>query len=218
MKTTVSPARSILLPILLTLCTALALPALAQKQKFTDLAGFPLLWSAKKNPLAGPFIPGLNAALLLSDEQKERLITAREETLGNEKLQKLGAGVKLNPNASEAEREAARKANEEARGQFKMRIETILTPDQRKLVGIINTLFEEVLAATHEAYRSQFEQVVKTDKAKAEELRREAQQKTVKDFRTRLEGTLSKDQWAALNKAAAAEEAIAKNSVKIKKP
>jgi len=218
MKTTFLPARATLLPLLFAFCTALVLPALAQKQKSTDLAGFPLLWSAKKNPLAGPFIPGLNAALLLSDEQKEKLITAREETLGNEKLQKLGAGVKLNPNASEAEREAARKANEEARGQFKMRIETILTPDQRKLVGIINTLFEEVLAATHAAYRGQFEQVVKTDKAKADELRQEAQQKTVKDFRTRLEGTLSKEQWAALNKAAAAEEAVAKNSVKIKKP
>lgn len=203
---------------LILLLGLLAAPAGAQKQKSTDLAGFPLLWSAKKNPLAGPFIPGLNAALLLSDEQKEKLITAREETLGNEKLQSLGTKVKLNPNASEAEREAAHKAHEEARDQFKFRIEAILTPDQRKLVGVINTLFEEVVTATHEAYRSQFDQVVKTDKAKADELRQEVQQKVVKDFRSRLEGTLSKEQWAALTKAAEAEEAVAKNSVKIKKP
>ena len=68
MKTTVSPVRFTVLPLLFALCTALALPAHAQKQKSTDLAGFPLLWSAKKNPLTGPFIPGLNAALLLNDE------------------------------------------------------------------------------------------------------------------------------------------------------
>ena len=60
--------------------------------------------------------------------------------------------------------------------------------------------------------------MVKTDKARAEELRQEVQQKTIKDFRARLEGTLSKEQWAALNKAAEAEEAVAKNSVKVKKP
>jgi hypothetical protein len=203
---------------LLAMNFALALPALAQKQKSNDLSGFPLLWSAKKNPLAGPFIPGLNAALLLSEEQKEKLMAARAETLGNEKIQALGAKVKQNPNASEAEREAAHKAQEEARDQFKFRVESILTADQRKLVGIINTLFEEVVTATHEAYRGQFEQVVKTDKAKQEELRKEVQEKTVKDFRVRLEGTLSKDQWAALTKAAAVEEAAAKNSEKVKKP
>lgn len=216
MKIAILPLRSPLL--LFALCTALALPAPAQKQKSTDLSSFPLLWSAKKNPLAGPFVPGLNAALLLSDQQKEKLITAREETLGSEKLQKLGAGVKLNPKVSDAEREAVRKVHEEARDQFKTRVEAILTAEQRKLVGTINALFDEVLTATQEAYRGQFEQVVKTDKARQEELRREVQQKIQKDFRARLEGTLSKEQWAALNKAAEAEEAVAKNSVKVKKP
>jgi len=217
MKTSASPIRSLLLTTFCVLFAALALPASAQKQKTTDLAGFPLLWSAKKNPLAGPFIPGLNAALLLSDEQKEKLITARQETLGNEKLQSLGAKVKQNPNASEAERDAAQKAQEEARGQFLTRVEGILTPDQRKLVGIINTIFEEVLTATGEAYHDRFAQL-KGDKAGLEDLRKESQEKTFKDFRARLEGTLSKEQWAALTKAAQAEEAVAKNSVKIKKP
>lgn len=218
MKTTVSSLRSHLLTGLGILLVALALPAPAQKQKSTDLAGFPLLWSAKKNPLAGPFIPGLNAALLLSDEQKEKLVAARAETLGNEKLQSLGAKVKLNPNASEAERAAAQQAHEEARGQFLTRVEAILTPEQRKLVGTINGLHEEALAAAHEEYRGQFEQLGKTDKEKQAELHREVQQQAVKNFRARLEGTLSKDQWAALTRAAAAEEAVAKNSVKVKKP
>jgi len=217
MKTSASPIRSLLLTTFCVLFAALALPASAQKQKTTDLAGFPLLWSAKKNPLAGPFIPGLNAALLLSDEQKEKLITARQETLGNEKLQSLGAKVKQNPNASEAERDAAQKAQEEARGQFLTRVEGILTPDQRKLVGIINTIFEEVLTATGEAYHDRFAQL-KGDKAGLEDLRKESQEKTFKDFRARLEGTLSKEQWAALTKAAEAEAAVAKNSVKVKKP
>lgn len=213
MKTTVLSVRATLL--LFALCTALALPTMAQKQKSTDLSGFPL-WTAKKNPLAGPFIPGLNAALLLTEEQKTKLNAVRDETLGNEKLQKLGAAVKLNPNASEADRDTARKAYEEARDQFKARVESILTADQRKLITTISTVFEEVATATGEAYRDQFAQL-KGDKAGMEELQKAAREKTMKDFKVRLEGTLSKEQWAALNKAAEAEEAVAKNSVKVKK-
>lgn len=213
MKTTVLSVRATLL--LFALCTALALPTMAQKQKSTDLSGFPL-WTAKKNPLAGPFIPGLNAALLLTEEQKTKLNAVRDETLGNEKLQKLGAAVKLNPNASEADRDTARKAYEEARDQFKARVESILTADQRKLITTISTVFEEVATATGEAYRDQFAQL-KGDKAGMDEIQKAAREKTMKDFKGRLEGTLSKEQWAALNKAAEAEEAVAKNSVKVKK-
>lgn len=215
MKTILRPPHSVLLPLLAALCTALALPALAQKKASTDLAGFPL-WSAKKNPLTGPFIPGLNAALLLTAEQRDKLVAARDEIIGNEKLQKLGASIKQNPNASEADRDAARKAHEEARDQFKERIATILTPEQLKLIASINTLFEEVAAATHEAYSDRFAQS-KGDKAAWADLQKEVTEKAQKDFKTRLEGLLSKDQWAALTKAAEAEEAVAKNSVKVKK-
>lgn len=218
MHLTCSTRRSRLWLSLSLMVAALALPAAAQKQKANDLAGFPLLWSAKKNPLTGPFIPGLNAALLLSAEQKEKLLTARAETLDDEKLRGLGTKVKLNPNASEAERDAAQRAQEVARGQFQTRVEAILTPEQRKLVGTINGLYDESLTAAQEEYRGQFEQVVKTDKARQEELRREVQQKVLKNFRARLEGNLTKEQWAALTQAAAAEEAVAKSQEKTKKP
>jgi len=218
MHLTCSTRRSRLWLAFSLMVAALALPAAAQKQKANDLAGFPLLWSAKKNPLTGPFIPGLNAALLLSAEQKEKLLTARAETLDDEKLRGLGTKVKLNPNASEAERDAAQRAQEVARGQFQTRVEAILTPEQRKLVGTINGLYDESLNAAQEEYRGQFEQVVKTDKARQEELRREVQQKVLKNFRARLEGNLTKEQWAALTQAAAAEEAVAKSQEKPKKP
>ena len=49
MKNYVASVRSALLPLLLTFCTVLALPALAQK-KAGHLGGFPL-WTAKKSPL-----------------------------------------------------------------------------------------------------------------------------------------------------------------------
>ena len=215
MKPAASPFRSSLLVLLSVLCTALAMPALAQK-KAGSLAGFPL-WTAKKNPLAGPFIPGLNAALLLTDEQKAKLHAAREETLGNPELQKLGASLKQNPNASEADRAAATKAFEEARGQFKDRVDAILTADQRKLIASMSALFEEVSVATGEAYRDRFAQL-KGDKAGAAEAYKEASEKNAKDFKGRLEGLLTKDQWAALTKAAEDEEAAAKNAVKVKKP
>jgi len=217
MHITCSTRRSRLWLAFSLMVAALALPAAAQKQKSNDLAGFPLLWSAKKNPLTGPFIPGLNAALLLSAEQKDKLLTARAETLDDDKVRGLGAKVKQNPNASEAERDAAQHAQEVARGQFQTRVEAILTPEQRKLVGTINGLYDESLTAAQEEYRGQFEQVVKTDKARQEELRREVQQKVLKNFRARLEGNLTKEQWAALTQAAA-EEAVAKSQEKTKKP
>jgi len=217
MHITCSTRRSRLWLAFSLMVAALALPAAAQKQKSNDLAGFPLLWSAKKNPLTGPFIPGLNAALLLSAEQKDKLLTARAETLDDDKVRGLGAKVKQNPNASEAERDAAQHAQEVARGQFQTRVEAILTPEQRKLVGTINGLYDESLNAAQEEYRGQFEQVVKTDKARQEELRREVQQKVLKNFRARLEGNLTKEQWAALTQAAA-EEAVAKSQEKPKKP
>ena len=214
MKTSPAQARSTLFSVLLVLCTVLALPALAQK-KMGSLAGFPL-WTAKKNSMAGPFIPGLNAALLLTDEQKAKLYAAREETLGNAELQKLGASIKQNPNATEADRAAATKAFEEARSQFKMRLETILTAEQRKLVAGLSAVYEEVSAATGEAFRDRFAQL-KGDKASAAEVYKEANEKTAKDFKARLEGLLSKEAWAALN-AAEAEEVAAASVVKVKKP
>ncbi len=215
MKATPSLRRSTLFSLLPALYLALVLPALAEKQKTYDLGGFPL-WTAKKNPIAAPFIPGLNAALLLTEEQKTKLIEARSETFGNEELQKLGAAIKKNPNASEGDREAAHKAYDVARGQFKERVDAILTAAQRKLIADINTVFEEVSAATGEAFRDRYAQL-KNDKASAGEVSKEAREKNAKDFKTRLEGMLNKDQWTALDQAAAAEEAAAKNSVKVKK-
>jgi hypothetical protein len=137
--------------------------------------------------------------------------------LGTAELQKIGASIKQNPNASEADRAAATQAFEEARGQFKDRVDTILTADQRKLIASISALFEEVSAATGEAYHDRFAQL-KGDKASAAEVYKEASEKNAKDFKGRLEGLLSKDQWAALTKAAEDEEAAAKNAVKVKKP
>ena len=216
MKTTVQASRRFLLSCLLAFGTALALPALAQKEKSTDLAGFPL-WTAKKSPLAGPFVPGLNAALLCTDAQKQKLITAREEIYGDEKFQKLGAAVKQNASASEAQREAAREAADQARDQLKARIQATLTPEQRKLVERINTLFDEVLSATQESYAGQFTQLKKDDKARMAELRNEVREKGLKDFKLRLEGVLNAEQFAAFTKAAVAEESVAKSTVKVKK-
>lgn len=189
-------------PGLLLVCLlgfALAVPAFAQKEPSTGLAGFPL-WSVKKSPITGPFIPGLNAALLLSAEQCGKLWAARAETIDSESLRQLGMSVKQNPNATESEREAARKSYEEASKQFKSQVEAILSPDQRALVVNINNLFEEVQTATF----------ANAGKDNLAELKVQA----LKDFKQRLEGIISKEQWVALSRAADAEAAAEKNSVK----
>ena len=84
------------------------------------------------------------------------------------------------------------------------------------MVADLSAVFEEVSAATHEAYGDRFAQL-KGDKVGAAEVYKEANAKTAKDFKARLEGLLSKDAWAALNQAEA-EEVAAASVVKVKKP
>ena len=68
-------ARS-LFTVLFVAITVIGTGGAAEKQKKADITGFPF-WKSEKQPHAAPFVPGLNAALELTDAQREQIADAQ---------------------------------------------------------------------------------------------------------------------------------------------
>jgi len=194
--------------LLLTLVFALTASALAV-EKQPAIGNFPF-WSAPKREYADQFVPGLNAALLLSTEQIEQLHAARRETIDSETLR---SGNRKDPNLTEAQREAAHKLVNEAHANLRIKVSNILTADQRALIERINAVHQEVTKAVHEEFQPKLTSSKGDDQAQ-EKFRNEMRERILSDFRSKLDGLLSPNQKAAFDQAAANEQAAAKNSKK----
>jgi hypothetical protein len=101
--------------LLALVCTAASPTFAVQKKKGRpDPSGLPL-WSAKGIPLISrQYIPGLNAALLLSDEQVENLYAAWRETVNSPELTEKGRRLKETPDPTEEQRKEVRLLREAA--------------------------------------------------------------------------------------------------------
>lgn len=187
---------------------ALTASALAVEKK-PAIGNFPF-WSAPKREYADQFVPGLNAALLLSSEQIEQLHAARRETIDNETLR---SATRKDPNLTEAQREAAHKLASEAHANLRIKVSNILTADQRALIERINAVHQEVSKAAHEEFQPKLTSSKGDDQAQ-EKFRNEMRERILSDFRSKLDGLLSPSQKAAFDQAAMDEQAAAKNSKK----
>lgn len=183
----------------------LVVPAVADAQaKKPAIGNFPF-WSAPKQEFADQFVPGLNAVLLLTDEQILKLQEARRETIDNEQLR----GTKdKNVELSEAEREARRKATHEAYANLRIKVSNILTAEQRALIDQINAAHQEVLNAVNEEFGPQFVAAKGNDDLQ-KSLQQQKRERIATNFKAKLEGLLSPAQKAAWEKAAAEEIANA---------
>lgn len=187
---------------------ALAASALAVEKK-PAIGNFPF-WSAPKREFSDQFVPGLNAALLLSPEQIEQLHAARRETIDNETLR---AATRKDPNLTEAQREATHKLVSEAQASLRIKVSNILTADQRALIERINAVHQEVGKAVSEEFQPKLVASKGDDQAQ-ERFRKEMHERVSADFRSKLDGLLSPNQKAAFDQAAADEQAAAKNAKK----
>ena len=187
--------------VMASLC--LATLAEAQEKKPT-IGNFPF-WSVPKQEFADQLVPGLNAALLLSDEQIVKLHEARRETIDNEQLR--GKKVK-DPNVPEAEREAHRKATQEAYANLRIKVSNILTAEQRTLIEQINAAHLEVSNAASEEFGAQLASA-KGNEELQKTLQQQKRDRLTSNFKSKLEGLLSPNQKAAWEKAAAEELANA---------
>lgn len=170
------------------------------------IGNFPF-WSQPKQEFANQFVPGLNEALLLSDEQIVKLHDARRETIDNEQL--LGKKVK-DPNVvvSDAEREARNKKTQEAYESLRTKVSNILTAEQRMLIEQINAAHLEVTKAASEEFGPQFASSKGNDELQ-KRLQQEKRDRVTSHFKSKLESLLSPNQKAAWEKAAAQEIANA---------
>src|SRR5947209_1753305 len=119
------------------LAVASALPAIAKKAGPPSVAHLPL-WAVKGQPTP-QFVPGLTAALLLTPGQQEQLAQAWQETQGSEATVAAARTLKLDPNATEAQRQAARAVIDAAAATLRQRIDATLTDDQKGLIERINS-------------------------------------------------------------------------------
>lgn len=183
-----------------TVAAGVSAPA-GEKKAAADVGSLRLVVGAKGQR---PHVPGLNATLLLTAEQRERLAAAHAETLGSEAVVAASRKVKGDPNASEADRAAARKLAEDARAAYDRRVQEVLTPAQQELVARFQVLYGQAQEAVAQEYGPRLVGA----KGRAEEtarLRAEAAEKLAADFARRVTEILTADQRAAFDAAAARE-------------
>jgi hypothetical protein len=186
-----------------------AVPALAQKTKTPSLPPGNLFFTLKGQPFAlERLIPGIQAALLLSDVQKRKLTEALEQTILSEPVRSAGRTLKADPNAAEA-----RKVVEAAHARLQEQVAGTLTQEQKNLIIRINAAAAEAHINARKKLEIEFT-ADKTDKSRQDELNREMRKEAQAELSNMLMAILSADQRDAMEKAAqqqrAAEEAAAK--------
>jgi ferric-dicitrate binding protein FerR (iron transport regulator) len=180
-----------------------------------DLLGF----TGKGNqPMAlEQTFPGINGALLLTEEQKRQIFEVREQILGSDAVKAAGQKAKLDPNATESQKEEARRTLQEARSRLQQKVGDILTADQKALVTRINAASEEAHKAAYDGLEPQLVGA-KGNADQMAELQRQLREKRQSEMAIRLAAILSADQQAAYQKAAAEQKAAEERAKNAKKP
>jgi len=152
-------------------------------------------------------LPGVVAALELTTEQRQKIAAAVAETTQSEKVHAAMVVAKLNPNATQAQKEEAQKAVAEARSQLQQRVGQILTDQQKKLVANVNAAATEVTRQVAESTPADF---AKGDEQAKKRWQEQVHQRTRAALQARVLAMLNPTQKAALEKAAAAQIAAEK--------
>jgi Spy/CpxP family protein refolding chaperone len=188
-------------------------PAAAQKERTPGAANLPY-WTLKGRS-ARQFVPGLDAALRLTAEQKQKLAAAWDETVRSEAVLAAGRTVKTDPNITDAQRQAALETISTANNQFRQSVETILTPEQKALIERINALFAEVQRDVAEQFQGDFA-TTKGNKEETERIRQEVRTRVETDFGRRIESLLTPEQREAMQTAATEERRAAEAAARAK--
>jgi hypothetical protein len=184
------------------LSVACSIPALAEKEKRPDVSGFPFFIGAKGAPVR---VPGLNAILLLTDEQKQKIHMAQQETVNSEAVAGAARTVKTDPNATEAQKQAARQAVQAAQEDLRKRVTAILTSEQKTLIERIHVIHEQVASDVSAEFQARFA-ASKGNEEEAKRVRKEAEEKRLAEFTRKVGEILTAEQREAMTKAAAEEK------------
>lgn len=196
--------------------TALSPLGAAEKQKKSDIGGFPF-WTSAKRGHVNQFVPGLNAALQFTDAQQEQISAANAEFSNDEGVKAARSISKNDPNVTADQRDKARATLEAANTRLHEKINAILTPEQKALVEKINAAYAAAMEDTGIVYADKFA-TVKADEAARRRIQEEKNQDIEEQFLHKLDGILSPGQKEAMTRAAAEEEQRNLKAAAIKKP
>ena len=99
-------------------------------------------------------LPGIRGALELTRQQREKIASAMQETVMSEPIRTAMAAAKLDPNATPAQKDEARRLVAEARTKLQRLIAEILTADQKALVEKINVAAKEVRQQVNPGFKA----------------------------------------------------------------
>ncbi len=162
-------------------------------------------------------IPGIQGALVLSDEQKAKIFAAMGATVHSPAVRTAMARIKGDPSATEAQKEEARKIVSNARTGLTRKVSEILSPEQRALVEQLNKVSAQAQQEAAEALHSELTEA-KGDLSKKDQVQKQLREKTSQVLQARLDKLLSPTQMTSYKKAAqlqiAAEEEARKHPKK----
>jgi hypothetical protein len=206
---------SFLTLLLAGLLSLTAFGAADKTKKIDDLSDYPF-WTGKKTTVGPPFVPGLNAVLLLTDDQKQQIAAARDEMANDEGVKAARSLSKNDPSVTAVQREKARATMEAATTRLRERVATILTPEQKALIEKINAAYTAAVEEAGIIYADKFASV-KADEAARRRIQEEKNQDTEEQFLQKLDGILNASQREAMTRAA--EEAQRRaGTAALKKP
>lgn len=154
-------------------------------------------------------VPGVQGALELTAEQKQKLAAAVDETIQSEKVRAAVVLAKLNPNATPAQKEEAQKVVAEARSKLQQLAGQILTDGQKKLVADINTAADQARREVAESMQAE-QAPDKHDEPAMKRWREQVHQRIDAALQKRIVALLNPAQKAAFEQAAAAQVAAEK--------
>ena len=181
--------------------------AWAQKEKSPSLPPGDMFFTGKGDqPVAlERTFPGIAGAMMLTDEQKQKLHSVKEEIMGRAAVREAAQTLKTNPNATDAEKTAARKTIDEARTRMQKEVAEILTPDQKRLVEKINIAAAEAQRSAAEKYEAEYASA-KGNEAQLAEINKKIQDEAREEFSRKMNNILTPEQKESWQKAAAAQK------------
>ena len=175
-----------------------AAPAAAAEKK-PQLRDFPF-WTGPKQPHARAFVPGLQAALQLTQEQAEKIEAACQETIDQP-----DAKGKNAPGAAAAQQKL-----------YEM-VAGILTAEQKKQIEKVNDAYARVVSDVGEDFQPQFA-AAKGNAEETEKVRQDLHKAVAEAFEKKLDGILSTAQRDAVKKAGEEQKKREEEAKKTPKP
>jgi len=149
-------------------------------------------------------VPGIVGALELTTDQKQRIGAAVAETIQSEKVRAAVVLAKLNPNATQEQKEQAQRLVAEARDKLRQLVGQILTDEQKKLVANINAAAEQARREVTDS--AQTEQAPdKHDEPAMKRWREQIHQRMDAAVQKRIVAMLTPTQKVAFEQAAAVQ-------------